>query len=172
MYLLQIFVGITPIWMELIFLVPAVKNLRDLAKYIQNKIDSVLLDEVAEKVKDIQTEAIQQTVYDAYPRPVMYERRRNYWGLMDKRNMPAVLEGSGVLSVSNETPLNDVYGVNPSGKSLTEIVVSGEGYMFHNGGEYEQPRDFIEATREKLSESGALAEALQKGLNRRGIETK
>jgi len=149
-------------------------NLDDIEAYITRQINNGLKNEVARVVKDTMADEIQTTVYGVYS-PIMYERRYGNGGLSDERNMRDELVSDGVLAVSNETPLNDRYGSSYSRKSLSEIVISGEGYMYHsqygNNG-YEQPRDFIDATIRSLQSTGAHVEALKNALRKAGIDAR
>ena len=86
---------------------------------------------------------------------------------MSEENMNAVLVKDGVIAVSNDTPFK---GENDSGKSLTEVVVTGQGYTYDYPYTYNQPRDFIEATREDLIKTQAHVKALTDGLRKSGIK--
>ena len=87
---------------------PEFKSLKELEKYLQDKIDSALLVEVAVGVKEVEQEAIRDVVYGAYL-PNIYSRRDEKGGLADKENMTESLVAPGELWVENYTPYNDGY---------------------------------------------------------------
>ena len=145
---------------------PTFSSLKEMEKYIQDKINQSLKDDVAPVVKEIMSAEVQNTVYSVYE-PKRYERRYDNGGLMSENNMKAIPIKDGVIAISNETPFN---GKNYSGKSLTEVVVTGEGYTYDYPYEYNQPRDFIEATREDLIQTQAHTKALINGLKKSGIK--
>lgn len=140
-------------------------NLSDLFKTIEKDIKAITRNEVSEIIKDTMVAEIQNTVYAPYV-PTYYYRRYTNGGLSDKHNMKTRLIRDGI-EVVNHTPLHTAYGRNPVSKTLAEIIVSGEGYMFHNGGEYENKRDFISATWQDLS-SGIAIDTVKQALKKRG----
>lgn len=86
-----------------------------------------------------------------------------------------LLQGTPVqngIEVKNVTPVNTAYGYSgSSSKLLDEIIVTGEGYRFDNGGDYLKPRDFYAETILDLKLKGNHATALKKGLKKRGIDS-
>ena len=164
---------------------PSFKNLKELEKYLNQKIKKAMQNEVAEKVRDIQQEKIDEEVYDVYnvvggshQEPYVYDRRRNHGGLRDRRNMIAdVKENSdGVeLSVENITKAQDQSYINLAG--LIEYGDESEyGYYEYKdnrddtGWQYRQPRPFIEETRKEIAKTNAHVGALKKGLQKQGID--
>lgn len=146
------------------------KNFDELLAYLQKAVNDTLENEVADTVKQCMEQAIDVEVYSVYT-PIKYDRRGDAGGLGDTGNINAALIEDGLLQVTNDTPLNNTYGINQSGKTLTEIVVTGEGYMyaFDPNAAYLDPRDFIGLTKRMLDE-GKLAEvAVNKGLKRYGF---
>lgn len=138
---------------------------------LQKKINESLVEDVAPVVKSIMGDEVQNTVYSVY-QPKMYERRFNDGGLLDEENYHAELIENGTVAITNDTPINDIYGGDDS-MSLTQQVIEGVGYTYGNGTEpYAQPRDFMEATREDLHQTNAHVEALKTGLKKRGFEVK
>ncbi len=144
------------------------RSLAEMKQKLQGAIDDALKREVLEAVKDAQQDAIEDVVYDVYPKPSLYIRRRKAGGLQDKGNMTGKLRRSGVLAVSNETLFSN--GAKTRyGRSLAKVVVTGRGYQFRGYGYgYEQPRDFVQGTRERLNTSEMLKKALKDGLERQG----
>lgn len=145
---------------------PTFSSLKEMEKYIQDEINKSLKNDVAPVVKEVMSAEVQNTVYSVYE-PKMYKRRYNNGGLMSENNMNDTLIKDGVIAVSNDTPFN---GKNYSGKTLTEVVVTGEGYTYDYPYEYNQPRDFIEATRKDLIQTQAHTKALVNGLKKSGVE--
>ena len=143
-------------------------NIKDLRKYLEQNITSVLENEMSDTVKGSMAEAVDRTVYSTY-RPKMYQRRQDRGGLSDKDNMTATVDGN-ILEVENNTPLNNDHGINRSGKTLTEIVTSGENYMF--SGAFEVPRDFIEETRRDLKENDTVRKTMKTALQKRGLDVR
>ena len=129
-----------------------------------------LQKEVAEVVKEIMLEEVKETVLDVYV-PKVYKRRTNDG--IDDPNMIKVESNDLEIRVFNDAPLNDDYGINDSGYSLSNIITTGKGYMFGNGTEsYNQPRDFYETTTNKLESTGEHIIALKRGLKNRGFDVK
>jgi hypothetical protein len=146
-------------------------NFSDIEKHLQGQLNAVLQDEVSEVIKDEMKTQIYEEVYSVY-NPKMYHRRYGNGGLGDEQNIQATLVNDGVLAVENIAPFN---GSNSSGKSLAGVIVSGSGYNFGSKSGnlgYEQPRDFVSATRNSLLDKGAHIRALKAGLKKRGIDIK
>lgn len=150
------------------------KTLKDLlnSKILTDAIEDSLAEEVADIVCDIQLEHIQTDVYNAYS-PVIYSRRGDEGGLGDRSNID-VLVSDKELVIENNTSKDERYGINPTDKSLTEIIVTGDGYMFTGKGDgaYLQPRDFIGNTKEDLRQNKQHIKAMKKGLKRNGMNVK
>lgn len=155
---------------------PTFSSLKEMEKYIQDKINVSLEKDVAPVVKEIMSAEVQNTVYAEYPNPRVYERRLNKGGLMDINNMNDKLVTSGILSITNDTPFNPEYNTVNSGDGLAGLVEFGHGR--YNGIEYDYPSDerftnprpFIEATREDLIQTQAHTKALINGLKKSGIK--
>ena len=147
-------------------------NLESLKKYVQGEIMDIMENQLAQRIKQTMSEAVDDSVYNAISPPVMYQRRSYNFGLGDVRTMESGLVSDGdemTLTVTSQATLNNRYGLNRSGKSLQEIVISGEGYMYP--GEHQQPRNFYETTRRKLFESDTIRKTLREELRRKGIKT-
>ena len=146
-------------------------SLTELFASLQQSINETMVDEVATVAKETMQAEVQNTVYSVY-NPKMYERRYDQGGLIDEENYHAELVADGTVAITNDTPINEVYGGDDS-MSLTEQIIEGKGYNYGNGSEpYAQPRDFISATEEDLIKTGAHVEALKVGLSKRGFEVK
>lgn len=146
-------------------------SLTELFASLQQSINETMVDEVATVVKETMQAEVQNTVYSVY-NPKVYERRYDQGGLIDEENYHAELVADGTVAITNDTSINEVYGGDDS-MSLTEQIIEGKGYNYGNGSEpYAQPRDFIDATKEDLIQTGAHVEALKVGLSKRGFEVK
>jgi hypothetical protein len=168
-----------------VILLTAFKNLKDLEKFLNNKIKSAMQNEVAEKVRDVQQSKIDSEVYDAYQphtednEPYVYDRRRDDDGLRDRENMVADVKDSGngvELSVENVAKGKD------NDFQIAGLIEYGDGagygeydYKYNRDGTAEQylkERPFIEETRKSLRQTKQHVDALKNGLNRQGIDTK
>lgn len=155
---------------------PTFKDLSAAIKYIKSAIDDTLENEVADAVKEEQTDAVKRVVYGAYGskadgEPKQYVRRKESGGLADPNNMvPTVVDG--VLEVWNITPVDNGYGND--GYLAGDIVYSGGPYNYSKGkdtfGDFRQPRDFIGGTYENLRASKSYLTALKSGLQKRGLK--
>lgn len=150
---------------------PTFDNLDSLLAHVQKQIDDTMVDEVADAVVDTMKAEIQNTVYGVY-QPHVYNRRFDNGGLLDENNIK-VTPVKNEIEVKNVTPVNTAYGYSGSSSDLLdEIIVSGSGYTYDNGGAYLKPRDFYAETIMDLKLKGNHTTALKKGLKKRGIDTK
>lgn len=159
---------------------PEIRSLKALEKYLQDKIDSALLVEVAAGVKEVEQQAIQDVVYKAYT-PYMYQRRDKKGGLADIQNMTESLVAPGELWVENYTPFNDEYDTMNHGFGLDELVEFGDygsGYCYDYPYSTVQeptflyPRPFTQETVDRLHQSKEHLDQLWAGLRRRGIDAR
>lgn len=135
------------------------KNLNDLFKYIEKDIQQVMLDEVADEVKDEMVNAVETSVYRVYD-PVQYSRRYGNGGLGARENMQ-VTEIPDGISVRDIAPLDN----GRTDYELDDIVVNGLGRMPF-------PRDFYSECKEQLEITGNHKEALKQGLKNKGYNVK
>jgi len=155
-----------------------VNSLKDLEKILQNKINSSLEKEVTNTVRNTMVRNIEDTVYGAY-KPIEYNRRSIDDGLADPSNIGGVLV-NGELQVFNATITNPEIHVNGyngisqnEGEYLTPIIEYGKNYDFNSeNGDlgYEQPRPYVENTREELKATKDYITAFKQGLKRQGID--
>lgn len=146
-------------------------SLEALFASLQQDINESLVKDVVPVVEETMQAEVQNTVYSVY-QPKMYDRRLNDGGLLDMGNYHSKLIEDGTVTITNDTPINEIYGGDDS-MSLTEQIIEGKGYIYGDGTEpYAQPRDFMEATREDLRQTNAHVEALKAGLSKRGYEIK
>ena len=89
---------------------------------------------IAEEMKDIEQEIINEVVYDAYS-PTYYERRYEDGGLGDKENMEHDIEETAngfIISVKNITKGNDEYSEAEGYTDgyIADIIEEGKGYGY------------------------------------------
>lgn len=138
-----------------------VKNMKELEKLLQQRISKALQQNVANTVKQVMKEKIEEEVYSVYePVPTEYggyERQRERGGLLDEENMEVKMLNENTLSIENVRSDN--------GKNVAETVITGKGYDYdfpYN----DVPRDFIEATREELRNTNEHVASMYQGLKR------
>ena len=132
-------------------------NLNDLFRYIEQKTQDTMRNEVAETTKEVMSEAVDSAVYNVY-QPKYYTRRGLNGGLADKGNY-TVEEIQNGIKITNNTPL-DNGGNEPR---LDDIICNGLGRQPF-------PRDFYSETKNELLRTQAHKEALKRGLRERGID--
>ena len=162
---------------------PTVNSLSALYAALQAKINIALENEVKSEVSKIMVEQIQETVYDTYSPNTnaedYYHRRSNEDALGDPSNIGGIVIND-VLEVYNAAVTNpdiyvhgELYQSQNEGDYLAPIIEYGQGYDFNSkNGDlgYEQPRPFIENSRETLRQTKVHVKALKKGLRESGIK--
>ncbi|MCR8641547.1 hypothetical protein NV379_02655 [Paenibacillus sp. N1-5-1-14] len=137
-------------------------NLNDLLRYAQDKINKTLKNEVAIVAREEMQEQIQEKVYDAYD-PYNPDGRRMYDdGLIDSRNIEISIVNDDTISIENIA-----YDGN---RNIPYIVESGEGYEYGSSPILTKGRKFTQATRDSLSNSNTLENAMKDGLHRQGFD--
>lgn len=154
---------------------PVFKNMKDVRKYLQKKIDDALANDVFEAVKKVELENITDVVIDAYS-PTAYARR-DARGIEDPANIVAAPPIDGVLEVENCTAFNPDYGTKNTGRGLVGLIENGYGwqgyrYDYPYNRKFTKPRPFISHTREDLQNGLQHVHALKNGLRKRGIKVK
>ena len=164
-----------------------VNNLKELETELRKRIQNALTNEVNDVVKDVMQDHIISDVYDKYD-PVMYARKMNNGGLLDRNNIVSDFKGALRLSVKNITLGDKYYGLhtyNKSGgytstpmisknynKPITEVIETGQGYDVE-GWEYDGvPRPFMRNSCEDLRDNHYHTIAMKNGLKRQGLEVK
>lgn len=154
------------------------KSLDELAKYLEPIINSALEKEVAQQARKTMKEAIQDIVYDKYE-PTEYDRlyddsRATYggteYGLQHDESIYTGLNTDGELLVRSTRRDPD----SPS-KDIPSIIEYGTGYDWEDSRIYARqpfPRPFHAETAKRLDKEELAKKALEKGLNRQGIDTK
>ena len=89
---------------------------------------------IAEEMKNIEQEVINEVVYNAYS-PTYYERRYGKGGLSDKENMEHDIEETAngfIVSVKNITKGNDEYSEAEGYTDgyIADIIEEGKGYGY------------------------------------------
>ena len=89
---------------------------------------------IAEEMKNIEQEVINEVVYNAYS-PTYYERRYEDGGLSDKENMEHDIEETAngfIVSVKNITKGNDEYSEAEGHTDgyIADIIEEGKGYGY------------------------------------------
>ena len=136
----------------------AIKFMRDL--------DTVLLADAAEEVRDIMQSELDNNVY-SYPAShmAMQSRRYDEKGLRDKANMIAHIEPGKTLVVENVAKYQNSLLNSTENPALSDVVEKGIAG-------YDQPgaRPFISTTETECVTSGRVLKAINDGLTRLGYE--
>lgn len=144
---------------------PQFSDIKSLSFYIEQKISETLEDEVARTTIQTMQLNIETEVYNRYS-PTQYERKRYSGGLQDKENIETKLISKDTLAVRNiRTDEN-------TGRDVAKVVETGVGYSWRNSGIYKMqpfPRQFTQATRNKLESENLARIAMKRGLRTRGI---
>ena len=150
-------------------------NLKDLESYIISKVNESLKTDVAPVVKDeLESSAIDMlSEYE----PLVYPRRSSSnsldsGGIADKQTMNAELVSSGILSVTPNAQRNREFNEYPgwgynTDESLAQNLIEGYGNKQYP---WNQPRDFIQDSRENLISNKNHVESLKDGLRKRGLD--
>lgn len=154
------------------------QTLNKFIKKLEQDIQNTLATEVFDTVVDIQSQEIQNKVYDVYS-PYRYERRGAQGGLLDARNNIATFSNTGSrieMIIQNTTK-----GKN-NGEYITPLIVGGDGYKAmeydfkrnRDGTQdkYLKPRDFISTTMQRIQRTLEVHDALEIGLMKRGYKLK
>lgn len=138
-----------------------------LIAYLQPIINEVLLDEVSDTVRDeIESSAI-EVILNA-GEPIWYNRRSSTnslgsGGIADKTEMDTILISNGVIEVvdnaSSSRPWNN-------GRTLAENLEYGYNDM---NNWWDQPRPFIQQSRENLEQNKNHVRSMRDGLRKRGL---
>lgn len=159
------------------------KNFDEMNKFFNKNIASVMENEIAQTIKQKESEMVEQEVYQKYTpsngEPWIYNRRRQNDGLADTRNMEhkvEIINDMVKLTVTNVTG-----GSDDANMRIANLVEHGDG----NGGNYDyksnrsgdadkylSPRPFQARTLEELSKTSELKNVMSKALKARGINFK
>lgn len=139
---------------------------------IKSDIENALMDEILDKVKDIELKHVEEDVFSVYS-PKIYERRGSGDGGIDDPNNIVGTVNNMQLEVENVTQFNKCYGTFNSGVGLAELINDGEsrnGFYYDYDGEFTQPRPFIDNTIEEIERTDSVENALEKGMKNRGYD--
>jgi len=156
-------------------------NLEKLNKNLMLIIADVIKNEVAEAVKKEESQTIHDTIYDDFPNPIEYIRRKDSGGLSDKSNMEvsnAILTGNTVIvRIRNKTKGQSAKKVVNNLQYIVEMNAKnaeGDYYDYPNGVTkefYLKRRPFQANTVLRLKKNKGHLYAIKKGLmTRHGIE--
>ena len=151
------------------------KNLQEIEAYLQQKINAVLIDNVADTVRDeLESSAID--MLNEY-NPITYQRRSSTnslgsGGIADKETMNTELVSDGVIAITPNAERNKDFSNFPGwgydeNKSLAENLVFGYGNRQYP---WNQPRDFVDDARNSLKSGKAHVEAMKDGLRDLGLD--
>jgi hypothetical protein len=142
------------------------KNLKELNKTLQQYVQSALENEVAEAVKDEMVDQIDEVVYAAYTPYNLAGTDHHYhrtYKLKDRDSMKSTMPNNNTLEVENI-------------REGAETVITGVGYTWGKNSGYVRDldaeigaRDFIQGTRNSLSNNKAHVKALKDALRKKGI---
>ena len=134
-------------------------SIEDLAEYVLNDFKKVIETEGLEKVRDIETEEIQENVYDVYE-PTYYKRRYENGGLKDRDNI--VTEGVVVWKDGLEVQFtNDT--MNAWGTDYLDKFIE-EGYKPKDS-VWNKPRPFVKPTIDRLKSENVIENVLKDNLD-------
>lgn len=152
---------------------PTMKNMKDLEKYLQVKINKSLQTEVFEEVRDVEQKNIDQTVYDSYT-PKVYERRDILDGLIADKNIEGTLVQNGVLEVKNIAKPSPPLFKDVHHTEFPEWIEHGYVKNFWNDNDevWEHPRPFTSNTKEDLESNKQHVKAMKDGLKKQGLDVK
>lgn len=145
------------------------EELAIIERKLEDAIDRTMQTDVADDVKLVLAESVEQNVYEKYT-PTGYTRRGNKnGGLAD----PSVME----VRYSPTEHLLEVQDMSRdefSGRLIAPVVEIGEGYEWEDSQIYKKqpfPREFHRPAEEMMIDRGLLEDALRVGLAREGFKT-
>ena len=126
---------------------------------------------IAEEMKDIEQEVINEVVYNAYS-PTYYERRYEDGGLSDKKNMEHDIEETAngfIISVKNITKGNDEYSEAEGYTDgyISDIIEEGKGYGYGLD-DVIGARPFNEVSQEVIDSTNRIENTIIRELKKRG----
>lgn len=156
-----------------------VKSMAELKRLVDIQIASAMKNEVAQQVKEVESDMVEQHVYDKYE-PYKYVRRGENDGLADTRNMmhEVTIVGDMVkLTVTNETG-----GSEDRSMKLADLVEHGDnspmGYEYDwktnrdtDSPAYLESRPFQAETLRTMKD-GEFKQILWQALKARGLDIK
>jgi hypothetical protein len=139
---------------------PEFNSLKDLEKFLNEKIKKSLAKEVADVARDTMSDHVQSDVYNKYE-PSQYQRTGDLY-----KDISTTMKNDNTLVIENTARDEE------SGRLIAPIVEEGVGYEWESSRIYQMqpfPRPFVENTAKEL-ENGKAKESLKQGLKRQGID--
>lgn len=138
----------------------------ELSYQFNSDLREVLLSSVAEEVKDIMQEQLDEVVYSYEASPeAMGSRRYDDGGLKDRGNMVAHVDPGLTLVVENIAPFQEAKLNRESEDALSDVVEKAlPGYRQPG------PRRFVASTELECVSSGRVLKAINDGLTARGYK--
>lgn len=128
-------------------------------------IDTIMLGNVLDTTKAAIQESVEENVYQAYPDPVVYQRRKDKnGGLQDKSVMDEKYDAA-----EHKLEVADNSRDNRTGRLVGEVVESGVGYDYWKGA---FPRPFMKEAEEIMEKQNLFEDALRYGLQKAGYIVK
>jgi hypothetical protein len=135
-------------------------SLKDLEKYLNDKIRNALAKEVADVARNTMSDHVKSDVYDVYE-PSQYQRTGDLY-----KDISTTMKNDNTLIVKNEARDEE------SGRLIAPVVEYGVGYEWEESRIYNMqpfPRPFVENTAKEL-EKGKAKHALAEGLRKQGVD--
>ena len=145
----------------------------DNLKHIDALVDNALEREVADVVEDAIIESARRNVYEAYT-PAQYfldSRRDGGGGILDRTSMNVDVKNNtltvqDVARFNNSMHWQHLWGGNRPNENLSDAIAAGsKRFNMHKAG----ARPFHEAAEKEVIQSGAVDDALRRGLARQGL---
>lgn len=146
------------------------KGIDDIYDKLLNDIKKEIAPKIAEEMKNIEQEVIEEVVYNAYT-PIYYERRTS-GGLSDKKNMKETIAFKGndlEIKVKNVTKGNSEYS-DAEGYTdgyIDEIIETGQGYGYDLDS-YIGARPFTEISQNVIDYTDRIEKLFEEELKKKG----
>jgi anaerobic ribonucleoside-triphosphate reductase len=139
---------------------PEFNSLKDLEKFLNDKIRKSLQSEVADVARETMSDHVMSDVYSKY-QPTQYERTGDLY-----KDIRTTMVNNNTLEIRNEARDEE------SGRLIAPVVEYGVGYEWEESRIYNMqpfPRPFVENTAKEL-EKGKAKHALAEGLRKQGVD--
>ena len=147
------------------------KGIDDIYNKLLKDIKNEIAPKIAEEMKNIEQEVIEEVVYNAYT-PTYYERRYEDGGLSDKENMKETIvskENNIEIKVKNVTKGNSEYS-DAEGYTtgyIDEIIETGQGYGYDLN-YYIGARPFTEVSQNVIDYTDRIVKLFEEELRKKG----
>jgi len=145
-----------------------VTNYAQLFAQIEAAAKDVLQKEMADAVKEKISEKADEDIYNRYPYPNQYPRRRKNGGISDVRQMNHTVDGL-TLEVTDDADFNREFATEVGwygGVDLSKSLAYNLNFGYGDD-EWSEPSHFIDDARNELASSGEVREIMRKGLQER-----